>query len=363
MPIKWSDLVSLRPAPPHAMATAVGASLSMGVPVGVGVATGNSAYGLTASLGAFTALYGPTLAWRPRLLRLVPVALGLCASVAVGHSVAAHPWAGIAVVSAVAVVAVGVCLAVAIGPPGGYMFVLVCAVGTHMPPGHTGRTTALVAAGAATATLIATAVSRLAAARIRPPAEPGPSPKPVPATPPPPARTGLRAVFGRRFGHDSPVVPAALRAAAAAMLAGSVALLLGLDRPYWAAATAVAVAGPGLHVVATVQRGIHRAAGTCVGVLIAAVILLANPRGMGLVVTVMALQFAIENLVPRNYALGVSVITPLALLIAESVAAAPDRTRLLETRPAATLVGCAAGMALTLLARRRPDSPDAEATT
>jgi uncharacterized membrane protein YccC len=76
-----------------------------------------------------------------------------------------------------------------------------------------------------------------------------------------------------------------------------------------------------------------------------------DPHAAALVVALMLLQLVAELLVPRNYALAVCFITPLALLISES-ATGSDERRLLGARFAATAVGCTVGIATTLLARR-----------
>jgi uncharacterized membrane protein YccC len=66
----------------------------------------------------------------------------------------------------------------------------------------------------------------------------------------------------------------------------------------------------------TVLRGIHRVAGTLVGVALFAVIGAWNPTGLWLAVVVAVLIFVAELLILRNYGLGLVLITPLALTIA-----------------------------------------------
>jgi Fusaric acid resistance protein-like len=352
----WSDVFALRAAPARSLPRAVEAVVAMGTPVAVGVALGHQAWGLTACLGAFSALYGARLSLGRRARLVFVVAAGMTACMAVGSAAAAHTWVAAAVITAVAAVAVFTCLAVGVGPPGGYMFVLVCAAATHLPAGHVGRDTALVAVGAVGAALIATAGTVIAPHLPRT-AAPGEDPgagalvggsRPVPGT-----AGRLRAAMTATFDHHSPVVPAAARAALAALVAYTAAHLVGLNHAYWAAAAAVAVAGPGLHATATVRRGLDRAGGTVVGMLLAAAVFALRPHAFGLVAVLMALQFAVEILAPRNYALAVCFITPLALLISESASGA-DEPGLLGARFAATAVGCAIGIATTLLAPRDP---------
>ena len=375
--VRTYELFELRPAPARVKAAAVEAALAIGVPVAVGAALGHTAFGLVGCLGAFSALYGARLAAGPRARLVVLVAAGLTLSAFLGKLAAGNAWLSVSMIAAVAAVAVFVCLATGTGPPGGYMFTLVTAATTHIPPGHIGRDTALVAAGAAAAALIAICGSRLAPVRAStstpasiPTSNPTPTsasastspetgtstetvpPESASSAPPKPDRwtDRLKLLITASFNHSSPVGPAAARAALAAFLAGAAAYLLDLPHYSWAAAAAVAVAGPGLHVAATLSRGLHRAVGTVIGIFLAAAVVSLHPSGAALVAVLMALQVVVGLLVARNYALGVCFITPLALLIADSASATTDQVSLLGTRLAATLVGCAIGIGVTLLA-------------
>lgn len=110
------------------------AAFCMAVPIAVGWAAGEVALGLVATIGAFTALYG---SGRPYLNRAVYLAvIALCFGVAVGIGVwaAAVPWTVVPVIATIAIIAVLVCNALSVGPPGAYMFVLACAAGTGAAP-------------------------------------------------------------------------------------------------------------------------------------------------------------------------------------------------------------------------------------
>jgi hypothetical protein len=213
----WRDIFALRAAPPRSLPGALEAAFAMGVPVAVGVALGHQSLGLIACLGAFAALYGARLSQVRRRARLAfLVAVGLTAAMAVGKLTAPHVWTAAAGITVTAGVAVFVCLAAGVGPPGAYMFVLVCAAATHLPPGHTGRDTALVAAGAAGAALIATAGTAIAPLPSGPAAAgapPGAGPDGDGSAPAPGLWGWLRAGLTGTFGHHSPVAPAAGRAA------------------------------------------------------------------------------------------------------------------------------------------------------
>ncbi|OPX06506.1 hypothetical protein B1790_27210, partial [Mycobacterium sp. AT1] len=105
------------------------AATSTAIPVLVGSAVGNVGAGLIATLGAFTARFGGDRPYLNRGVQLAVVSVSLAAAVAVGSWAAQVAWLGIAVVSVVGVAAVWLCNALAVGPPGAYVFALACAAG------------------------------------------------------------------------------------------------------------------------------------------------------------------------------------------------------------------------------------------
>jgi uncharacterized membrane protein YccC len=142
------------------------------------------------------------------------------------------------------------------------------------------------------------------------------------------------------------------RVGVAALVTGAIGAAMSLEHVYWSIAAAVLVLHYGLDWHRTVQRGIERLAGTWVGLLLAAAVLAAHPHGLGLVVAIMALQFATEMLVVRNYALAVVVITAMALLIA-SGDGSHDPAALLLARGIDTTLGCVVGIVVYALIRSR----------
>ncbi|MGW1090194.1 FUSC family protein [Streptomyces sp. NPDC002596] len=128
----------------------------MGVPVVTGWAASDTAAGLMATIGGFTALYGSALPYLYRARRLALIAASLAFAVGTGIWAAAVVWVGVLVVVLIAMAATLLCNALAVGPPGAYMIALACAVGTamhaeHLPPWHTGL---LVLAGGGFAWLV-----------------------------------------------------------------------------------------------------------------------------------------------------------------------------------------------------------------
>jgi len=128
-------------------------AVSTAITAGVGWAAGDLSAGLIAVLGVLTADYGTDRPIFNRGVQSAVVAVSLAVVVTVGSWASTLTWLGIAAVSAVAVAAVWLCSALGVGPPGAYMFVLVCAAGigvsaSHLRPWQVGL---LVLGGGATA--------------------------------------------------------------------------------------------------------------------------------------------------------------------------------------------------------------------
>ncbi|MFV0280225.1 MAG: FUSC family protein [Rhodoblastus sp.] len=136
----------------------------------------------------------------------------------------------------------------------------------------------------------------------------------------------------------------ALRVGAAALISGGIGALMGLDRAYWAIAASVLMLYQGLDFTRAMQRGLERTLGTFAGLGVAAVLMSARPQGLALVAVIMSLQFLIEIVVVRNYALATIFITPIALVVAGAAAPAGDIGALLFDRGVDTAIGCAVGL-------------------
>ena len=129
------------------------AAVSTATPVIVGCAAGDAAAGLIATLGAFTTRYGGGRPYLNRAIQLAVIAVSLAAAVALGVWAAQVPWVGALTVSAIGVPAVLLCNALAVGPPGAYIFVVACAAGIGVSAAHLApwRIGLLVLAGGAVA--------------------------------------------------------------------------------------------------------------------------------------------------------------------------------------------------------------------
>ena len=424
------QLLVLKPGP-RRWPLALRAGLCMALPVAIGWAVGDIGSGLLATIGAFTALYGAN---RPYLFRagfLAGVAVCFSVFVAFGDWAAQVPWAGVLAICLVAVLSTFVCNALAVGPPGAYMFVLACAAGTGLATEHLApwRVGLLVLAGGALAWLVHMAgaafgfrrperESVAAAARatqayvdavgtgavettrhraaqalheswkmlvnFQPPhrvsgpaltalraealrlhvlfaetmngvADGAAPPVPDRADPDriPLGRPGTVDLLRRAATRESTASRIALRVGVAALITGFVALWLGVDHSYWAVAAAVLMLHQGFDWIRTVARGTERMLGTFVGLAVAGVVLALEPHGLVLALMLGVLQFVVEILVTRNYALSVVFITPLALTIAYSGSPVHDVPSLLVARGIDTVIGCVIALLVYFIAVRR----------
>jgi uncharacterized membrane protein YccC len=156
----------------------------------------------------------------------------------------------------------------------------------------------------------------------------------------------MRGRPGRHVALAVLVVPA-LRMVLGTLVAGGMALGLGLGHGYWAAISAAAVLHS-VNVRTTTQRAVQRTLGTAVGLLIALAVLAVHPRPLLLAVVIVLLEFLLEYVVAGNYGLGVVFLTPLALLLSELAAPMPAEA-LVHDRALASLLGIGVGLACALL--------------
>lgn len=154
------------------------------------------------------------------------------------------------------------------------------------------------------------------------------------------------------FAWHSAASIVAFRVAVAVAVAGAVGAALGLERAYWAMAAAVLVLHQGLAWQRTLRRGLERTIGTLAGLGFAGVILAIHPTGLWLVLTMMGLQFFVEMLVTRNYALAVMFVTSIALLIASGGQVVAEPGALLWARGIDTAIGCSVGLVVYALFER-----------
>ncbi len=315
---------------------ALRASVSVLVPLLVLAAVGHLEWSIYATFGAFAALYGRERVAPARTWLQLWLAAGLTACVGLGVLVGSLPerrWVAVVVAALVAAVASVASDAQGWHPPGPLFPVFAFGATSSIESQASDVGVAVLVAGCSG--LLAVALGSLGHVhRTRS------APRPRPARPP-----DLAAVARRHVA----------RTAGAALVAGGIATGLGIGHPYWAVVGAV-VPLSARALLPQLVRGVQRLIGTALGLLVAAVLLALDPRGLVLVVVVVLLQGVAELLIGRNYALALVAVTPLALLVGHLAAPSPAGP-LLADRAVETVVGVAVGVLAGWLTRDRSATP------
>lgn len=159
-------------------------------------------------------------------------------------------------------------------------------------------------------------------------------------------RSPLSAV--RRAVHPgSLVLPAAVRTGVAVLTGTAVGLAIDNERGIWVGLTTAAVLQAS-NVTLTARRTLQRAAGTILGVGLAALVFALDPTVGVIVVALMLFQALMQSTVTYAYGVATFFATPLALLIVDLGRPGVPAGSLVGARIVDTLIGCAVG----LIARR-----------
>lgn len=372
------------------------AAVALALPLAIGLACGQPAYGALASMGALSGVIGDTAdAYRMRIFNIAVPQLFGAIGVTIGAAVYGHGWVAVATVTGVALVSGMISSIGAVASVTGLLLLLNCVIGAGLPlPGAWWLAPLLMAGGgllvlaltllawplrsgvperSAVAGTYRTVADLLAAGgtgdyeRLR-----------LAVTQS--LNESYDLVLARRAFHHgrSPDLvrllaqlnalddrlgrPAALRVRAAratrnALLSAAswrygirLALCIGLGqvlvstvevpRSYWVALTITFVMKPDYGSV--FSRALLRALGTVVGLVVAATVLTLVPRGWWDVPVLMVLAALIPALTPRGYGYQTAAITPVILMLSDILN--HQGTGLVVPRLVDSLVGC--GIAL-----------------
>jgi uncharacterized membrane protein YccC len=140
-----------------------------------------------------------------------------------------------------------------------------------------------------------------------------------------------------------------LRVVVVALIGTLLGVVVDPARTYWIVGSAVAVIGVAAARRAAFERGLHRLLGTLVGAAVYILLALLHPAGIWLAVLLGALQFTIELVVVRHYALALVFITPLVLLLTGAATGSIGSLDVAGERLLDTLIGAALGAASGVL--------------
>lgn len=289
--------------PGHRFWLAVRVALSLGIPLALCTAFGNQPLGLQAAPGAFLSLFATTrtAGERAKVLPILGALLFACGSL--GVLAAPSAWAITVGIIVVTTLAGTFMFAFKVGPPGAMFCVLIFGMAANLTAPIDGVRHAepgifllAILGGILTAYLIALTPLLRASERARP-------------------RKPLRELLpGPSIG---PSECRLITRVAIVATVGALLSMLWLDphRAYWTVAAGVAVVGTIPGRALAFRRALHRTVGTALGLALFVLLVPLVVSPWVLVVMLVLLQFTVELVVKRNYALGLVFVTPLVLLI------------------------------------------------
>ena len=335
------SLFSFTPYPARRWPLATQAAIGIAAPIAVMTLLGQPALGYVAASGAFTVLFVGSSAVVDRARVLPFVAAGLILSTALGAIVAGNHWLMNLGVVAVAIISAVLCFGFRLGPPGPIFFILVFGLAARVvetAPISALAYVAALAAGCAFSYLVAMTPLLLPRVRAR-------TPRP------------MHELFPRpSFDANSQIL--LIRVVIVTVIGVLLGFVIDPTRTYWIVGSAVAVVGVAAARKAAFQRGLHRMLGTVLGVGVYVLFAILHPSGLWLALLLGALQFTIELLVVRHYALALMFITPLVLLLSGAATGEIGSMAIAGERVIDTLVGAILGAASGLLHPRVPAETD-----
>lgn len=334
MPVRdaFRSLVRFEPASAPAWPRAMRAGIALAAPVFLAALLGDPQVGYNAAVGSFTVLYADNMRTAERAKVLPFVALGLIAAASAGAAVGwSRPLTLIGLVI-VTVVAAVIVFGVSLGPPGVMFFVLAFGMIGHVAAvrstADAWNAVAAMAAGAGLSYLIALTPLLL------------------------PSRWGgarpLSALLPRS-SWDEKSATLLMRTVVVAVVGAAAGIVVDPTRSYWIVATGVAVVGLSLARSTTIVRGVHRMVGTLVGAGVYFVLVLVPWTPVWLALMLGALQFGVEYVIARNYAVALVMITPLVLLLTGAATGELGSGLVAVERVVDTIVGSVLGAATVFL--------------
>nr|WP_307376096.1 FUSC family protein [Microbacterium sp. W4I20] len=329
------SLFSFAPSRGPRWPLATQAALGIAVPIAVMTLLGDASPGYIAASGAFTVLFAGSAPAVDRARVLPLVAAGLLLAAVLGVLASGNDWLLSIGVVVVAVASAALAFGFRLGPPGPLFFILVFGLSAHVVGAASVPPLvylAALAAGCLFSYLVALAPLLLPRIRAIP-------------------RRPLRELLpGPALTLDSRLL--LLRVAIVAVIGVLLGIVIDPERTYWIVGSGVAVIGVAAARRAAFERGLHRMLGTVVGAGVYILLAVLHPAGLWLALLLGVLQFSIELVVVRHYALALAFITPLVLLLTGAATGSIGSLDVALERIIDTVVGAALGAASGLLHAR-----------
>ncbi|MET0298532.1 MAG: FUSC family protein, partial [Flavitalea sp.] len=271
------------------------AAIGVGSPLLTGYFLGRLDFGILSCIGGLVILYLPSGGLEKRITTLMACAFGFVFSYAIGLVFSFNHWLAAPVLGLYAFVVNMATNYFRLAPPGNFFFIMLASMAICMPfdLAHIPTKVGLVAFGTFFALLPAilysiyiTKIKKL-------------EPTVMPDRKAPHVLLTESAVIGLFAGLS--------------LLTG---FIFKLHNPYWLPISALAIM-QGLNVLHVGRRSFHRISGTFAGMGLAWLLLQLKLPPLGICIAIIVLQFIIEMLITRHYALAVIFITPMTLFLAE----------------------------------------------
>lgn len=317
------------------------ATVAMVIPLIVLVLAGRIDWAVYASFGGMTALFGRSERYRLRARSVSVAAAGMVGAIAFGlvlAAVGAPLW--LLTAGLVVVLVSGVLLISTMGlfPGTPLFFVFAFTVCSQVPTDPDQVLTRLLVgvAGAAFAWVVT-----MSGWLLRRAAPEGSAPlfKQLPRQP----------LVNLAAYRDARVWLSIAQMVVGSLIAGGLAMLVGIGHPYWAVVSVVAVLPPPRARHST-SRAFHRIFGTAIGVVLTALVLLPGPPVWVLILVIAIGQFGAEILVGKHYGAALLFITPLALTVSHLGSPIPV-SGLLVDRVVETALGGAVALVIVVATR------------
>lgn len=274
------------------------AALCVGIPLLTGLYFNQMKPALLSSLAGLVILYIPNASLANRMMTLLVCSFGFMVSYTIGICFSFNYIISSIVFGLFAFAVHWLALYFRAKPPGSFFFIMIASMASCQPfePSAIPQKIGLVGLGTMTACLLALFYSVLMLKKQGQ------------------KSTTLSMTFVRNKYAD--VVEAMILGMfmLVSLLAGH---LLKLQNPYWIPISCLAVM-QGATLYTIWQRGFHRILGTFIGLGLAWLVLSINRTPLSICLTIIVLQFIVEMLVTRHYALTVLFITPMTILLAEA---------------------------------------------
>lgn len=276
------------------------ASLCIGIPLLIGLAFDNVKSGLLASLSGLVILYIPTSnSIVTRMATMLICSFGFMVSYAIGLIFSFNPFVSTIVFGVFSTLVYWINLYFKTKPPASFFFIMIASLASGIPHDLSSipQKIGLIAMGTMLACTLALCYSFL--------------------------------VKHKSHKKDAQLISELLVKSkyadlVEALIIGSfmfTSMLIGhvlkLQNPYWIPISCLAVM-QGATLYHIWQRVIHRILGTFLGLGLCWLVLSIVRTPLSICITIIALQFIIEMLIVRHYALAVIFITPMTILLAEA---------------------------------------------